>query len=161
MFSNTTFTLKLVQNDDGYHIFPPKWRWFTRAHYLVLRKSRTRSRTHLKLYIGYWRKLRSLYWLLALFHTSMSFIQKGRESLKLVVEKAFRRQNFRLENSDRKKRTTFQTFLCPWKFFRAWKACSIFLISNPDFPDLSRSLSFFSLSSTRQKNWSQSCPSKR
>ena len=37
----------------------------------------------------------------------MSFAQKGRESLKLVVEKAFRSQNFRLENSDREKRTTF------------------------------------------------------
>ena len=35
-------------NDDGYHVFPPKWRWFTREQYLVLRKSRTRSRPCLK-----------------------------------------------------------------------------------------------------------------
>ena len=33
----------------GYHIFPPKWRWFTRVRYLVLRKSRTRSRTRLRI----------------------------------------------------------------------------------------------------------------
>ena len=26
--------------NDGYLVFPPKWRWFTRAHYWVLRKSR-------------------------------------------------------------------------------------------------------------------------
>ena len=37
---------------DGYHIFPPKWRWFTRAHYIVLRKSRACSRP----------LLRGLYW---------------------------------------------------------------------------------------------------
>ena len=38
---NSLFSL---QNDDDYDVFPPKWRWFTREHYLVLRKSRTRSR---------------------------------------------------------------------------------------------------------------------
>ena len=36
-------------SDDGYHVFPPKWRWFTRQPYLVLRKSRTRSRTRLRI----------------------------------------------------------------------------------------------------------------
>ena len=29
--------------------FPAKWRWFTRVHYLVLRKSHTRSRTRLRI----------------------------------------------------------------------------------------------------------------
>ena len=44
VFPTTTFSLKLVVDyDDGYQIFQPKWRWFARAHYLVLRKSR-RSR---------------------------------------------------------------------------------------------------------------------
>ena len=25
----------MTTNDDSYHVFPPKWRWFTRIHYLV------------------------------------------------------------------------------------------------------------------------------
>ena len=38
---------------DGYHIFPPKWRWFTPAHYLVLRKSPACSRPLLRgLFLG-------------------------------------------------------------------------------------------------------------
>ena len=28
---------RLQQSDDGYHVFPPKRLWFTRAHHLVLR----------------------------------------------------------------------------------------------------------------------------
>ena len=38
-----------VPNDDGYHIFPPKWRWFAHAHYLVLGKFRSRSRPCLRI----------------------------------------------------------------------------------------------------------------
>ena len=33
----------------GYNVFPSKWRKFTRGHHLVLRKSRTRSRTHVRI----------------------------------------------------------------------------------------------------------------
>ena len=40
-----TFLLELSRI-DGYRVFPPKWRWFTREneHYSVLRKSQPRSR---------------------------------------------------------------------------------------------------------------------
>ena len=31
-------------NDDSYYVFPPKWSWFTRAYYLVLRKSCSHKR---------------------------------------------------------------------------------------------------------------------
>ena len=26
---------RVTRCDDGYHFFPPKWRWFTREHYLI------------------------------------------------------------------------------------------------------------------------------
>ena len=55
----------------------------------------------------------------------MSFTQKGRESLKLVVEKAFRSQNFRLENSDREKRTTFSDVPLLLEIF--WDLKNLFL----------------------------------
>ena len=38
-----------VPNDDGHHIFRPKWRWFAHAHYLVLGKFRSRSRPCLRI----------------------------------------------------------------------------------------------------------------
>ena len=34
---------KMNYSDNGYRVFPPKWGWFTRAHYLVLRKFSSRS----------------------------------------------------------------------------------------------------------------------
>ena len=34
--------------DDGYHVFPPKRRWFVRAHYLILRTSRSRRPPRLR-----------------------------------------------------------------------------------------------------------------
>ena len=39
------------------HVFPPKWRWFTRVCYLVLRKSRTRCRTCLRIsrFLIWWK----------------------------------------------------------------------------------------------------------
>ena len=43
-FATTTFARNLV----GYHIFPPKWRWLTLVHRLVLRKPCPRSRTRLR-----------------------------------------------------------------------------------------------------------------
>ena len=49
------------ENDNVYHVFPPKWRWFTCTHYLVLKKSRSSSRPR-------WPRLRietsQYYWLL-------------------------------------------------------------------------------------------------
>ena len=27
---------RMTTNDDGYLVFPPKWRWFTRVHHLVI-----------------------------------------------------------------------------------------------------------------------------
>ena len=42
--SRWSFSLKLVVEWRRLGVFPPKWRWFTREHYLVLRKSCTRSR---------------------------------------------------------------------------------------------------------------------
>ena len=33
----------LYYSDNNYRVFPPNWGWFTRAHYLVLRKFRSRS----------------------------------------------------------------------------------------------------------------------
>ena len=43
--ATSTFALKLVLEWRRLSRFPAKWRWFTREHYLVLRKSRTRSRS--------------------------------------------------------------------------------------------------------------------
>ena len=40
-FDNLFLPLRLSQNDDGHHIFLPKWCWFMLEHYLVLRKSRS------------------------------------------------------------------------------------------------------------------------
>ena len=34
---------------DEYHVFPPKWRWFSHAHLLVLGKSRFRGRPRLRI----------------------------------------------------------------------------------------------------------------
>ena len=48
--------------DDGYHIFPPKWRRFARVQYLVLRKSRSRSCPRL----GIWSSLMTPVWRISL-----------------------------------------------------------------------------------------------
>lgn len=39
------------QNEDDYHVFLPKLRWFTQAHYLVFRKSRSRSLLKVQIFI--------------------------------------------------------------------------------------------------------------
>ena len=47
--ATSTVSLKLVVEWRRLPRFPPKWRWFTREHYSLLRKSRTRSRTRLRI----------------------------------------------------------------------------------------------------------------
>ena len=49
VFATTTFALILVVEWRRLPHFPAKWRWFTREHYVVLRKPRTRSRTRLRI----------------------------------------------------------------------------------------------------------------
>ena len=38
-----------AHSDNSYRVFPPKWGWFTRAHYLLLRKFRSRSLNYLQM----------------------------------------------------------------------------------------------------------------
>ena len=40
---------KMNYSDNSYRVFPPKWGWFTRAHYLLLRKFRSRSLNYLQM----------------------------------------------------------------------------------------------------------------
>ena len=40
---------KMSYSDNSYRVFPPKWSWFTRPHYLLLRKFRSRNLNYLQM----------------------------------------------------------------------------------------------------------------